>query len=370
MTGRSCRAVFLMTAPTFFCIQLAFAQAAGPEAGEPLPAQVKAIHALLSRHFRPNEPGAAVIVTMNGKPVFRNAYGMADMERGTPLRPEFALRVGSITKQFTAAAIMLLVQDGKLALTDDVASYLPAFSPQGRRVTIAHLLTHTSGIRNYTALPAFGTVIAKETGVDEGMAFFRAAAPEFQPGARFSYSNSNYFLLGAVIEKVSGMTYADFMQQRIFTPLQMHSTEIETQESVPSPVAGYTHGRKGIARAPVYSMSWPYAAGALRTSVDDLARWDRAISDGILLSRSAWDKTGADSILNDGARTGYGYGWFRRKLAGSAALRHGGDIGGFSADLWRFPAEGLFVAVLANDDSHDPGADGIAEKIAKIMLRD
>lgn len=327
------------------------------------------IDAMLSKYFKPGEPGAAVIISLHGAVLFRKAYGLADTEKGVPLRPELSLRTGSVTKQFTAAAIMLLAEQGKLAISDEVGKYLPEYLMRGRHMSIEHLLTHTSGIRNYTMLPQFGAVMTKDVDVDEAIAFFQDAAPEFEPGQRFSYSNSNYFLLGAIIEKVSGMNYPDFMQQQIFQPLQMRSTVIEKASSPVSTVIGYTQDRKGIASVPYYSMSWPFAAGALRTSVDDLVRWDRAITTGTLLRRESWDRMATDYTLKGGGHTGYAYGWFMRRLNGSNALEHGGDIGGFSADLWRFPKEELFIAVLANNDAHEPAPDSIAEKIAKIILR-
>lgn len=332
-------------------------------------AHAQAIDAMLSRYFKPGEPGATVIVARHGTVLFRKAYGMADAQKGTPMQAELALRTGSITKQFTAAAIMLLAEQGKLDVSDEVGKHLPDYPMRGRRVTVEHLLTHTSGIRNYTALAKFGAVMAKEVSVAEGIDFFKDAAPEFQPGQRFVYSNSNYFLLGAIIENVSGMSYPDFMQRHIFQPLQMRSTEIEQDASPVSAVRGHTRNRKGVASVPSYSMSWPYAAGALRTSIDDLARWDGAIRDGALLTAASWERMASDHALSDGSKTGYGYGWFIRKLAGSHAIEHGGDIGGFSADMWRFPKEEIFIAVLGNSDAHDPAPDAIAEKIAKTILR-
>ncbi len=324
---------------------------------------------MLSKYFKPGEPGAAIIISQHGSVLFRKTYGLADTGKSVPLRPELPLRTGSLTKQFTAAAIMLLAEQGKLSVSDEIGKYLPGYPAQGRYVTIEHLLTHTSGIRNYTALPQFGAVMTKDVSVDDAIAFFKDATPEFQPGQRFSYSNSNYFLLGAIIEKVSGMNYPDFMRQYIFQPLQMADTDIEKAGSPPATVLGYTQDRKGIAGVPYYSMSWPFAAGALRTSVDDLVLWDRAVTAGTLLRRESWERMATDYTLNGGKHTGYGYGWFVRTLGGSNALEHGGDIGGFSADTWRFPKEGLFIAVLANNDAHEPAPDAVAEKIAKILLR-
>ena len=327
------------------------------------------IDEMLSKYFKLGEPGAAVIVSQRGVILFRKAYGLANTETKVPLRPELSLRTGSITKQFTAAAIMLLAEQGKLTLADEIGSHMPAYPEHGRHITIENLLTHTSGIRNYTELPQFGSVLAKDVSVDDAIVFFKNAPLQFQPGQRFSYSNSNYFLLGAIIEKVSGISYQDFMQQQIFQPLQMHSSEIESAASPVETAIGYTQGRNGISKVPYYSMSWPFAAGAMRTSVDDLVRWDNAITNGTLLRRESWQRMATNFTLSGGKQTGYGYGWFIRGLDGINALEHGGDIGGFSAATLRLPNEELFVAVLANSNFHEPAPDTIAEKITKIILR-
>ena len=327
------------------------------------------IDALLSNYFRPGAPGASVIISQHGSILFRKAYGLANIDTKMSLRPELPLRVGSVTKQFTAAGIMLLAEQGKLSVAEKIERYFPQYSEHASHVTIEHLLTHTSGIRNYTELPQFASVMTKDMSVDEVIAFFMDAPLKFQPGQRFSYSNSNYFLLGVIIEMVTGMSYPDFMRQQIFQPLQMLSTEIEKAPSQLAAVIGYTQRRKGTTSAPHYSMSWPFAAGALRTSVDDLVRWDSAITNGTLLKRESWDLMAEDHTVNSGSHTGYGFGWFIRGFGGGNALEHGGDIGGFSAATLRFPNEELFVAVLANSDSQEPAPDMIVEKIAKIILR-
>jgi CubicO group peptidase (beta-lactamase class C family) len=362
-----------LTLSLFFGTASAWGQSGdfAPAVDESVATYVRAqeIDGMLSKYFKPTEPGATVVVSQHGAILFRKAYGLANTKESVPLRPELSLRTGSVTKQFTAAAIMLLVEQGKLKVTDEIGKYFSEYPEPARHVTIEHLLTHTSGIRNYTEMPQFGTVLAKDVSVEGAIAFFKDAPLQFEPGTRFSYSNSNYFLLGAIIEKASGMRYPDFMQQQIFQPLQMLSTVVETSTSPVSSVYGYTQDRKGIANVAHYSMDWPFAAGALRTNVDDLVRWDVAITKGMLLRRESWDRMATEYTLNGGGRTGYGYGWFMRKLSGSYALEHGGDIGGFSADTWRFPNEELFVAVLTNNDSHDPAADSVAERIAKIILR-
>lgn len=331
--------------------------------------QAQEIDAMLLKYFSAKEPGATIVITRHGSILLRKSYGLADTATSQSLRPELSLRTGSLTKQFTAAAIMLLVEQGALSVTDEIEKFLPDYPRHGRHITIEQLLTHTSGIANYTELPTFSAVMRSDVSVEDAIAFFSKIPLRFQPGRRFSYSNSNYFLLGAIIEKVSGESYPEFMRQKIFLPLHMESTVIESSTSTPSMALGYTRGRKGMVSVPNYSMTWPFAAGALRTTVDDLVRWDSAIAAGLVLQRASWDRMAVNTTLPGGGRTGYGYGWFVRRFAGSDGLEHGGDISGFSAALWRFPTEEIFIAVLANSDSHEPAPDVVAEKIAKFLLR-
>lgn len=329
--------------------------------------RVRAIDAMLQRYLKPGVPGAVVLVTDHGTPLFRKAYGLAKVSENVALDPGMSLRVGSITKQFTAAAIMLLAEQGKLAPSDKVGQYLPAFAAADSSVTIEHLLTHTSGIRNYTELPHFVERMNSDVSVEDAIAFFKDAKPEFAQGDRFAYSNSNYFLLGAIIERVSGMPYADFMARNVFEPLQLTHTRIETG-AAPADVIGYTQERRKVTVSPDYSMRWPYAAGALRTSVDDLALWDQAIVHGKLLKPESWQRMATSYRLHGIRATGYGYGFFIRSIRGKAAIEHGGDIGGFSADMMRFPQEEIFIAVLANNDAGDPPPDELAAKIAALVL--
>ncbi len=330
--------------------------------------RTQAIDAVLSRYFNANAPGVTVIVTEHGKLMFRKAYGMANLEKGIALSPEMTMRVGSVTKQFTAAAIMLLSEEGRLAVSDDLRKYLPDYPTYGHKITIENLLTHTSGITNYTSLPRSPSLMASNVNVNDGINFFKDALPEFQPGEHFSYSNSNYFLLGAIIEKVSGMTYPEFMSERIFKPLGLTHTEIETPStSISPPVVGYTKTWWRTEKAPYYSMSWPYAAGALRTNVDDLARWIQAVSDGKLLKSESWKRMTTGYILKGGKITGYGYGWFVGTQRGISFIGHGGDIGGFNADTLILPDEEVFIAVLKNSDSFGPSSQSLAMQIAATL---
>lgn len=323
--------------------------------------------------FKASEPGATIIVTRDGLTVFRQAYGMADVAKGLPMTPDTVMRIASITKQFTATGILMLVDEGKLALTDDINKFLPDYPTGGKRISIEHLLTHTSGIANYTSKPTFEMGMNTDLTVSQMIDSFKNDTPQFEPGTRYSYSNSGYFLLGAIIEKVSGLSYAKFVEQRIFVPLGMRNSAYEGHERGSAMRAqGYTRSSAGAGfeAGKSVSMTLPYAAGALVSTVDDLARWDAAVSAGRLLKPSSQQKAFTAHVLADGKSVPYGYGWSVRKMHGMPMQSHGGGIPGFSTYALRLPEKQLYVAVLTNADRGLPGAEMIALKAATIAIAD
>jgi D-alanyl-D-alanine carboxypeptidase len=308
------------------------------------------LDATLSRCFEPDDAGAAIIVTENGETRFRAAYGMADIERNIALNPGATFRLGSLTKQFTAVGVMLLVERGKLILQQDICELLPDYPSHGEIITVEHLLTHTSGIKDYTSAKDFKGTMANDVSVDALIDEFKSAPLQFEPGSKFAYSNSNYFLLGAIIEKLTGQPYASFMADHVFEPLGLHDTAYEGYERRPAPKAlGHSHRKP----APPVSMTRPYAAGALVSTVDDLARWDAAISAGKLLSAQSWERVFTPFKLNNGRQSTYTYGWGVLRMGPFRTFEHGGAIPGFVTHAIRIPEIELFVAVLANDDGGD-----------------
>jgi D-alanyl-D-alanine carboxypeptidase len=347
----------------------ATAPASPPGAGEQdIAARIDSLAAPL---FKPNEPGATIIVTRAGQTVYRKAFGMADQAAGRAMTPDTVLRLGSITKQFTATAILMLAEEGKLSVSDDITKFLPDYPTRGKHITVEHLLTHTSGIVSYTSKPTFGAVMNQDMTVAQMIATFSNDPLDFEPGTRHLYNNSGYFLLGAIIEKVSGMPYAKFVEQRIFVPLGMNQSAYEGHERSKGPrAAGHTRNKTGFEPSAPLSMALPYAAGALVSSVDDLARWDAAITSGKLLKAASYQKAFTAYTLADGKRTGYGYGWGIGKLRGMPMIAHGGGINGFSTFALRLPEQQLYVAVLTNADSGLPSAEQLALKAAAIAAGD
>ena len=327
------------------------------------------IDAAIGPDYKPDAPGATVIVVKDGKTVFRKAYGLADLATRRPLTPDTALRIGSITKQFTAAAILMLAEEGKLSVGDDITRYLPGYPTHGQRITIEHLLTHTSGIPSYTSKQDYMQGMGRDMTVAQIIDRFKDDSLEFAPGSQWHYDNSGYVLLGAIIEKVAGMSYADFLQRRIFTPLGMTHTAYEGHERTVFPHAvAYSPAPDGFQPSPHLSMTQPYAAGALVSTVDDLARWDAAITGGKLLKAASWQRAFTPYTLTTGTKTDYGYGWELGTLRGQPEIRHGGAITGFRSFALRLPQDNVYVAVLSNADGGVVSPDGPAHKAAAIAI--
>jgi D-alanyl-D-alanine carboxypeptidase len=347
-------------------VQSAHAFAAPEAAAQSL---AERIDASIAPFYKPDAPGATVIVVKDGQTIFRKAYGLADVASKEPLNPDTALRIGSITKQFTATAILMLAEEGKLALDDEITKFLPDYPTQGRKITIEHLLTHTSGIVSYSGKRDFVANMARDVTVGQMIDSFKNDPMEFEPGSRWRYNNSAYFLLGAIIEKVSGQTYASYVEQRIFTPLGMTHTAYEGHDRSPvKHASGHIAGRDGYQIAGAVSMTQPYSAGALVSTVDDLARWDAAISSGKLLKAASWQRAFTPYKLSSGKSTDYGYGWEIGTLRGTPMIAHGGSITGFRGYALRLPADKVYVAVLTNADSGMATPDGPAMKAAAIAI--
>lgn len=341
-------------------------QAAAPASQEDLTA---AIDKKLAQQLPSEQPGAAVIVVQKGKVIFEKGYGMADVENDVAITPAHVFRLGSITKQFTAVGIMMLMEEGKLALDDDITKYLPDYPANGNKFTIRHLLTHTSGIKSYTGMEKWQPLMMQDLTVDQMMDIFKNEPLDFKPGERFLYNNSGYFLLGAIIEKVSGQNYADFIQERIFTPLAMNNSYYgSTSRIIPHRARGYSRTPKGFINSSHLSMTHPYAAGSLLSTVEDMAKWDAALYGDKLLSQKTLELMWVKNKLNSGAEIDYGFGWGIRDYKGRKLIAHGGGINGFSTYAMRFPEDKLYIAVLCNVENPIKRPEILAGQIADLIL--
>ncbi|MBI9046725.1 MAG: serine hydrolase [Anaerolineaceae bacterium] len=328
---------------------------------------IETIDQMLQEQFPADQPGAAVIITKNGEMFFRKGYGLANLEHNIPIEPHMVFRLGSITKQFTAVAILMLYEEGKLDLQDCITKYLQDYPTHGHTITIEHLLTHTSGIKSYTNLASWMEYIRNDMTVDAMIDKFKNEPMEFAPGDRFNYNNSGYFLLGAIVEKISGITYEDFLQTRIFDVLDMKNTYYDMPDKIiPARVSGYKKVEDGFQNADFISMTHPYAAGSLASTVDDLAVWDEALYTEKLLKQDTIQKAFTPFVLNDGESCGYAFGWAAANFQNTKLIMHGGGIPGFITDGLRFPDDHVYVSILNNRGEANP--DLLAYKIGSLSV--
>lgn len=319
--------------------------------------------------YKPGEPGAAIIVRRGGRTLFRKGYGLANLEHGIKVEPDMVFRLGSVTKQFTAVAVLMLAQQGKLSLKDEIGKYFPDFPTGGRRVTIEHLLTHTSGITSYTDLAEWLPLLRNDMTPEEIIAMSKDKPFEFAPGERWKYNNSGYIMLGAIIEKVSGRSYEDFVRENIFVPLGMtHSYYDHAERIIPRRVSGYDKDEQGFANASYLSMTQPYSAGSLASSVDDMALWNDAIFSYKLLKKEWLDRAFTPYKLTGGESTGYGYGWRIAELRGHRSLAHSGGINGFTSHVLALPDDAIYVALLTNSTIESRQPKPLAIRIAEMVL--
>lgn len=328
----------------------------------------KQIDELLNELFEKDGPGGVALVVRDGKTIYRKAFGMANMELGVKMKPGHVFRIGSITKQFTASAIMLLVEQGKIKLDDEITKYIKDYPTHGYSITIEHLLTHTSGIKSYTGMEKWTAEVRKKDFSPEEMVdYFKSQPVDFAPGEKFKYNNSGYFLLGYIIEIVSGQTYEQFLKENIFTPLKMNSSFYDRNSPIiKNRASGYAKDDNGYKNDNFLSMTQPFAAGALLSTVDDLSVWYTAVMADKVIKKESREKAHSAYTLNDGSQTDYGYGWTIGNIQGSTMIEHGGGINGFLSASKYLPDENVFVTVLSNCACNYPGE--VAEKIAAIAI--
>ncbi len=340
-----------------------------------MPSKEKIVNWLFAHVIKEGDPGAAVLVAQNGRILYQNGYGYADIGNRVRITPETKFRIGSITKQFTAAAILKLQEDGKLSVDDKLSKYYPDF-PHGDEITLYHLLTHTSGLANYTNKPDFLRKVMTETTPAEIVEAIKKDKPDFNPGEKWEYCNSGYFLLGCIVEKVSGKSLETFIQETFFDPLGMKNTGMHHWNRILEREAtGYSYVGGKVQRSIDWDMSWAGGAGALYSTVGDLYRWNNALFNGKVLTAASLEAAFTPAQLKDGkvaaaVGQGYGFGWIVGKLRGLRSLAHDGALHGFVSYLMQLPDQKFTVAVLANNDPPIPELTitEFARRIAQVYL--
>jgi CubicO group peptidase (beta-lactamase class C family) len=311
----------------------------------------------------------SVLVAENGKVIYKKGLGLANMEWNIPNTPETRFRLGSITKQFTATLILQLVEQGKIKLDGKLSDYLPDYRKDvGQKVTIHQLLNHTSGIPSYTGLPGFFSDVSRDPySVADFVKKYASNDLQFEPGSKFSYNNSGYFLLGAIIEKVTGQPYERVLKEKIFDPLGMKNTGYDHHATIiEKRAAGYLKTPDGYVNAPYLDMSLPYAAGSMYSTVDDLYLWDQALYTDRLLTVQSKE------LMYKPALSNYAYGWLiaKAKLGTGTetvpSISHGGGINGFNTLITRYPVQKNLVVLLDNTSQGD-SLDKLSEQLTNIL---
>jgi CubicO group peptidase (beta-lactamase class C family) len=347
----------------------AFAAARGAPAPADAGAGAAEMDRILASAFPPDAPGAAVLVVRDGTVILRKGYGLADLELGVPMDPADVFPICSVTKQFTAVAILQLVEAGKLKLTDDLSRFVRDYPTGGAEITLTELLGHTSGIPSCDALPEWRRTLGAGLTPDQALGLTRNLPLDFAPGSDWRYSNTGYALLGKVIEAVSGQSYPAYVRSRLFAPAGMvHSYYGDGHRLIARRVRGYSRAGKAWVDAPDFNLDQTFAAGALLSTVDDLRAWDQALQAGRLVSTSVLASAYVEGHLPDGRSTHYGLGWEVNRLGKHVVIEHSGGIPGFAAYEARVPDARTYVAILTNTNEPTVELRTLVSHLIRISL--
>lgn len=347
-----------------YAIMLSFAGCSNETQGK---GYGESIDSLLKTYYCNNEPGISVIAVKDDSIIYKNAIGLANMELNVELNPEMVFKIGSVTKQFTAAGILLLKEKGLLDLDNDVRKYIPEFPKTENQITIKHLLNHTSGIDDHIE---WGK-IKNEFSVNDNLNSFKNRPLKFNAGEGFCYSNPGYGLLGMIIEKVSGQSYHEYIDDNIIKPLKLNNTcVLKDRILTQGLVNGYEKIDSIYYNAPYFSNTHSYSAGAMASNTEDLYTWVKALLSEKVISKKSLIETFTPATLYNGEKTNYGYGWFIKEFKGRKLLTHGGGVPGFISNILILPEEKIFVIAMTNRRMRDNSLNFITlnEMIASILI--
>ncbi|BAV06445.1 CubicO group peptidase, beta-lactamase class C family [Filimonas lacunae] len=314
-----------------------------------------AVDTIILRDFKDKDgPGGVFMIAHHGKPVYQKAFGKANLELGDDLTTDNVFQLGSMTKQFTAVAILMLEQQGKLSVGDPVSKYISDY-PNGNKITIHHLLTHTSGIKDFTKMKSLADIAQKEMTPKMMVDFFKDEPVDFAPGEKFDYNNAGYVLLGYLIELVSGEKYEEYIRGHIFDKVGMtRSYYASDRKVIKGRAYGYQKKESGYVNKTVINFSVPFSSGSLMSTISDMLKWQNALNKNILLDTAETRKAFSRYKLNNGEEFSYGYGWHIRDINKVPTREHGGSIFGFKTMAVYIPGEDIYVIGLSNCDCHSP----------------
>jgi CubicO group peptidase (beta-lactamase class C family) len=349
---------------------------AEPESDETVAARIDQI---MAESYQAGKPGAAILVARKGDVILKKGYGLANLEHGVPVTPGTVFRLASVTKIFTATGILLLANQEKLDLEDDIRRHLPGYPTGDRKITVANLLAHTAGLPDYLDRPDNMQWVRSEFTTDELIDSLKDREPAFDPGAKNAYSNSNYILLGKIIEQISGLSYGEFLRKHIFQPAGMERSYYGgTREIVPGRAAPYeplrlTDDEQDWSRflnARFYSLSSVHAAGGALSTVEDLFKLHDALSRGELVGKETWQRGYRPVTLNDGKTANAAVGWQLDRAGGRRAAMKGGALPGVCTWFVTLPDDGITVILLSNRSAGEPRCGRLALRLAGIAAGD
>jgi len=328
---------------------------------------------VIKKYSIENGPGFAVGVYKNNKPVFIGSSGLANIEFGIPVNKDYIFRIASLTKQFTAVAILKLAEENKLQLDDDIHKYLKDYPAESHKITISHLLSHTSGLNDYLNVPGRMESKFNEPAThEEVMNEIKNDPTLFAPGEATAYSNTGYYILGRIIENVSGKTYAQYLTDNFFKPLGMKNSGSETMTVINNQVSGYDKDNGNWIHSKPIDMNWVYSAGELVSTIDDMARWFFALSSGEIISPEYFQKMITPDVLNNGEQAGnvlqkFGFGVMRSDLLGISMAGHTGNINGFNTYAEYSVKNKSYVVALVNTGQENIDSVGLARELSAIQ---
>jgi CubicO group peptidase (beta-lactamase class C family) len=325
------------------------------------------IDSLLQKKYPPNAPGSTFLIAQNGNIIYKKAFGLANLELNVPMETDNVFEIGSMTKQFTAISILMLMEKGELNLDDEITKFIPDYPTNGNKITIHHLLTHTSGIKSYTSLKKLNAISKQDLTPLALIDFFKNEPIDFVPGEKFKYNNSGYVILGYIIEKVTGQPYANFVEEQIFKKLNMTASQYANNSKVIQNRASGYQDNEGYINTREISFTIPYSAGSLMSTVSDMFKWQEAIKNNLLISKKTTEKAFTNYTLNNGEHINYGYGWNIKTINNIRSFEHGGAIWGFKSMGVYLPDLDIYVIGLTNCLCNSPTK--ITREIAELVAK-
>lgn len=325
------------------------------------------IDTIISSNYNNEEPGLTLIVAKAGKTIYSKAIGKSSLELNTPLQLNSVFQVGSITKQFTAVSILMLAEQGKLNIEDNIRKYIPEYSEIGKDITIHHLLNHTSGIKNKTPLSDKSFISRSDMTPQELIEYIKNEPLEFKPGEQFKYSNAGYILLGKIIEVVTEQSYKDFIENTIFKKLGMTNSYYGSMKKViKNRISGYKATTTNFVNADYMSLTLPYSAGAILSTVEDLLIWQNALKSNNLIKPSSLKKAITPTTLNNEKKIPYGYSFRLSNIGASPVIAHTGSTKGFTSIAIFLPDEDIYIAALSNCSCKN--VNKVVKQIAELFV--